>query len=123
MKKLMTQFTLVALALGLSLTAWAKPKYGNVTLYQDATVNGATLPAGDYVVKYDSDGNSAQVQFLKDGKHVATTNGQLKTLPKKYGSSQIVFAAGENQRNISEIDFAGKDTAITFGGPGTAAGK
>ncbi len=123
MNKLITRFTLVALALGLSLTAWAKPNYGNVTLYHDATVNGANLPAGDYVVKYDSDGNTAQVQFLKDGKQIATTNAQVKTLPKKYGSSRVVYAEGANQRSVSEIDFAGKDKAITFGEPGTATGK
>jgi hypothetical protein len=123
MKGSTTRFTLIALALGLSLSAWAKPNSGNVTLYHDVTVNGTNLPAGDYVVKYEAQGNNTQVQFLKDGKHVATVEAQLKTLPKKYGSSRVVFAPGADQRNVSEIDLAGKDTAITFAAPGADTGK
>jgi hypothetical protein len=123
MKGTTARFTLIALALGLSMSAWAKPKYGNVTLYHDATVNGTNLPAGDYVVKYESEGTTTQVQFLKDGKQIATTEAQLKTLPKKFGSSRIVYAEGANQHSVSEIDFAGKDTAITFGAPSANAGK
>ena len=123
MKRITTRHMLYVLVLGLAVTAWAKPKSETVTLYHDATVNGASLPAGDYVVKYEPEGKTTQVRFMKGGKEVATANAELKTLPKKAASSQVVFADEGNQHSISEIDFAGKDTAISFAASSPSAGK
>ena len=123
MTKMPVRFALLALALTLSVSAFAKPKSESITLYQDASINGTNLPAGEYVVKYDVDGSNAQVKFMKGGKEVATANGQVKTLTKKPDSSQVVLDNSGNSRSISEIDFGGKDTAISFASGGTSAGK
>ncbi|HZD33224.1 MAG TPA: hypothetical protein VE779_16360 [Candidatus Angelobacter sp.] len=123
MKRFTTSFTLLALALGLAMTAWAKPKSENITLYHDANINGTSLPAGDYVVKYDPDGKDTQVHFYKDNKEVASAAGELKTLPKKVQSNQVVLDTQNGSQTISEIDFGGKDTAISFASAGTAVGK
>ena len=117
------RYALIALALLLSTSAFARPKSESITLYQDATVNGTSLPAGDYVVKYDVDGSNAQVKFMKGGKEVASANGQVKTLGKKPNSTQVVLNNAGSARNISEIDFGGKDTAISFESAGATAGK
>ena len=115
------RFALLALALTLALSAFAKPRSENITLYHDASVNGTNLPAGNYVVKYDVDGTNAQVKFMQGSKEVASAPAQVKTLPKKAASNQIVL--NSEGRSISEIDFGGKDTAITFGSPSGEAGK
>jgi len=115
--------TLLVLALTLSISAFAKPKSENITLYHDATINGTNLPAGEYVVKYDVDGSNAQVKFMKGSKEVASANGQVKTLSKKSVSNQIVLNDAGNARSIAEIDFGGKDTAISFESAGATAGK
>jgi hypothetical protein len=114
---------LLILALTLSLSAFAKPKSESITLFQDASVSGTNLPAGDYVVKYDVTGSNAQVKFMKGNKEVATANGQVKTLSKKAGSTQVVLNTEGSARTISEIDFGGKDTAISFGSGDMSAGK
>src|SRR5271157_3395081 len=123
MTRIPVRFALLALALTLSLSAFAKPKSESITLYHDATLNGANLPAGDYVVKYDVEGSNAQVRFMKGSKEVASANGQVKTLPKKAESNQIVLNNEGKARSISEIDFGGKDTAISFESAGATAGK
>ena len=123
MNRISLRYTVLALALSLSLSAFAKPKSENVTLYHDATLNGANLPAGDYVVKYDVDGANAQVKFMQGKKEVASATGQVKNLSKKPATSQIVLNTENNARDISEIDFGGKETAITFASAGTAVGK
>jgi hypothetical protein len=123
MTKIPVRFALLALALTLSISAFAKPRSESITLYQDATINGTTLPAGEYVVKYDVDGSNAQVKFMKGGKEVANANGQLKTLTTKPVSSQVVMDTSGNSRSISEIDFGGKDTALSFASGGTSAAK
>jgi hypothetical protein len=123
MTRFPVRFALLALALTLSVSAFAKPRSENITLYHDASVNGTTLPAGDYVVKYDVDGSSAQVKFLKNGKEMASASGQVKTLTKKPDSSQVIVDSEGNSRTISEIDFGGKGTAISFASGGSSAGK
>ena len=123
MHRISLRYTVLALALLLSLSAFAKPKSENVTLYHDATLNGANLPAGEYVIKYDVDGPNAQVKFMQGKKEVASATGQVINLSKKPATNQIVLDTGNNSRNISEIDFAGKDTAITFASSATAVGK
>jgi len=121
--RIAVRLALLVLALTLSISAFAKPKSENITLYQDATVNGTNLPAGEYVVKYDVDGSNAQVKFMKGSKEVASANGQVKTLSKKSVSNQIVLNDAGNARSIAEIDFGGKDTAISFESDGATAGK
>jgi len=114
---------LVFLALMLSLSAFARSKMESSTLFHDATLGGTSLPAGEYVVKYDVDGSNAQVRFLKGNKEVASASGQVKTLAKKAVSNQIVLNTEGNARSISEIEFGGKDTAISFESAGMSAGK
>jgi len=123
MTRLSLRFAVLALSLMLAITAFAKPRSENITLYHDATVNGTNLPAGEYTVKYDVEGSNAQVRFMQGNKQVAAATGQVKTLSKKTGSSQVVLDTEGNMRSISEIDFGGKDEALTFGSNGTAAGK
>ena len=123
MTRVSVRFALLVLALTVSVGAFAKSRSENITLYQDATVNGTSLPAGEYVVKYDVDGSNAQVKFMKGGKEVATANGQVKTLSKKAASNQVVLNDAGSTRSISELEFGGKDTAISFESAGTTAGK
>ena len=123
MTRVTLRFALLALACTLAMNAFAKPKSENITLYHDASLNGTNVPAGDYVVKYDTEGTNAQVKFMKGNKEVATANGQVKTLPKKAANSQVVMTEDGSSRSINEIDFGGKDTAISFGSAGAAAGK
>jgi hypothetical protein len=117
------RFALLVLALTVSITAFARSKSENISLFQDVTVNGTTVPAGDYVVKYDIEGSNAQVKFTKNGKEIASANGQVKTLTKKPDRNQVQLSSAGDTHTISEIDFGGKDTAITFEGAGAAAGK
>jgi len=123
MQRIPVRYGLLVLALTLSLSAFAKPKTENITLYHDATLNGTNLRAGDYIVKYDVDGTTAQVKFLKGNKEVASANGQVKTLDKKAGASQVVLSTSGDARSISEIDFSGKTAAISFEPAAAVAGK
>jgi hypothetical protein len=117
------RFALFVLALTVSIGAFARSKSESISLFQDVTVNGANVPKGDYVVKYDIDGSNAQVRFTQNGKEIASANGQVKTLSKKPVRNQVLLSTAGGTHTISEIDFGGKDTAITFEGADAAAGK
>ena len=123
MTRIQLRYLILALTLALSASALAKPRSENITLYHDATVNGTALPAGDYVVKYETEGNNAQVKFMKGNKEVATATGQVKTLSKKSPSNQVLYTDQGSTHSISEIDFGGKETGISFEASSTSMGK
>ncbi len=106
---------LLALTLTLSIGAFAASKSQSVTLYQDAQLNGKTLPAGDYTVKCDTTGSNAQVRFIRNGKEVASASGQVKQLTSAPEGNQVVtMGGGSGPATISEIDFSNTKSAVTF---------
>jgi len=121
MKRLFAQCGVLALVLTVALSAGAKSKSENITLYHDASVNGTTLLAGDYVVKYDVESSKAQVTFLRSGQTEISAEGEIKTLPNKAARNQV-FLDSDN-RAITEINFGGKDTAIIFRSSAARAGE
>ena len=121
MSRAFVRYALLALALGIAVSAVAKSKTESITLRQDATLNGTTLPAGTYVVKYTVEGSTADVKFIQGKKEIASAQGQVKPVEKKVSLNQLILSS--EGRNIQEIDFGGSDTAITFGASGSAAGK
>jgi hypothetical protein len=110
----LVQAALFIFALTLSVSAFAASKSETVTLYHDAQLNGKTLPAGDYTVKCDTTGSTAQVKFLKNGKEMASATGQVKQLSNVPDHNQVVTQDGNGGATISEIDFGHRDTAISF---------
>jgi hypothetical protein len=124
MTRTLARFTILVFALTmLSVGAFAGSKSQDITLYQDAQLNGKTLPAGDYVVKYEMNGPTAQVKFVRNGKEVASATGQVKQLTKAPESTQLVTEGGNGTANISEIDFAHNSSAVTFEASAMSAGS
>jgi len=114
MTRTLAGITLVVLALGLSISAFAGAKSQTITLFHDAQLNGKTLPAGEYDVKCDTTGSNAQVKFLRNGKEVASATGQVKQLSNAPEHNQLVTTDGNGGATISEIDFAHSNTGVTF---------
>lgn len=114
MTRNLVRATLFAFALTMSLSAFAASKSETVILYGDTQVNGKTLPAGEYTVKCAPSGSNTQVTFLKNGKEVATANGQVKQLASKPDHNQVVTQDSGSTRTISEIDFSHTGTGVTF---------
>jgi hypothetical protein len=114
MTRTLARVTLVILALSMSIGAFAASKSQSVTLYHDAQLNGKTLPAGDYTVKCETTGSTAQVKFLRNGKEVASATGQVKQLGSAPESNQVITQDGNGTSSISEIDFSNSKTGVTF---------
>jgi len=114
MTRILARLTLFVFALTLSISAFAASKSETITLYHDAQLNGKTLRAGDYTVKCETTGSTAQVKFLRNGKEVASATGQVKQLSNSPDSAQLVTNDGNGSLTISEIDFAHSNTGVTF---------
>jgi len=98
----------------MSIGAFAASKSQEVTLLHDAQLNGKTLPAGDYTVKCETTGSTAQVKFVKNGKEIASATGQVKQLANAPDHNQIVTQDGNGSSTISEIDFSNSKSGVTF---------
>ena len=81
MTRILARVTVLVFAVTMSISAFAgSTKTDNITLYHDAQLNGTTIPAGEYTVKCETNGSTAQVKVMKGGKEVATASGQAKEL-------------------------------------------
>ena len=114
MTRILARVTLLIFALSMSIGAFAGSKSQTITLFHDASLNGKTLPAGEYTVKCDTTGSTAQVKFLKNGKEVASATGQVKQLGNAPQFNQVVTEDGNGRATISEIDFSNTRTGVTF---------
>lgn len=114
MTRTLVRAALFIFALTMSVSAFAGSKSETVTLFHDAQLNGKTLPAGEYTVKCDTTGSTAQVKFMKSGKEVASANGQVKQLSNAPDHNQVVLQDGNGGATISEIDFGHSSTGVSF---------
>jgi hypothetical protein len=124
MTRILAPLTVLVVAMTMSITAFAGPtKTGTITLYHDAQLNGTTIPAGDYTVRCETNGTSAQVKFMKGKKEVASASGQAKDLGSKMDHAQVVLQNGRGIPSIIEVDLGGSKTGVTFDSSMANAGK
>lgn len=123
MTRILARVALFVFAVTLSISAFAGGKAQTFTLYHDSQLNGTQLPAGEYTVVYDTTGANAQVKFMKGKKEVASATGQVKQLDKKPAYNQIVLSNEGGAASISELNFHGSTTGITFNSSVANAGK
>ena len=68
---------LLAILMTIPVVAFAKTDKTNVNFDSPTVVAGTKLAAGNYEVRWNSDGPSVQVNFLKNNKVVATAPAKL----------------------------------------------
>jgi hypothetical protein len=118
MKSLKFLASFSAVALILCAAAFAKDnKSGSFDLAEPAHVGSTLLQPGHYKAQWTGPDNALQVSILENGKTVATTQATMKQLPSKPSSSAIVLkSAGNDSKQIEEIDFSNRTEALTLGG-------
>jgi len=114
MTRILARTAVFLFAVTMSINVFAGSKSETVTLIHDAQLNGKTLPAGEYTVKCETSGSTAQVKFLKGTKEVASASGQVKQLANPPEWNQVVTQDGNGSSSISEIDFSHNKTGVVF---------
>ena len=115
MTRMLARVALLDFAVTISNSAFAGSKPESLTLMRDAQLNGTTIPAGEYTVKYDANGSTCLVKMIKGSKTVASANGELKQLSSRPEHNQILLRNDTGSLPaVSEMDFSDSTTAITF---------
>ena len=87
----------------------------NIALAHQVVLNGTTLPAGQYAVRWEGKSPQANVEFVQNKKVVVSTQGKFEDRGKKYDSNAVVYATTpDGASTISEIRFGGSSEVLVF---------
>jgi len=123
MKQLMQQLKYVALLSTLALLspvgALARDKNQHSVVIPDTVqVGNAQLNPGNYKVEWQGTGPEVQVNFVRNGKTVATVPGTLNANDKRVVQDAIVTDTASNTNTLKEIDFGRDKESVIFGQSG-----
>ena len=107
-------FAVLLAAMLFTTAAFAGDK--TVKLSAPTTINGQKLAAGEYRVKYQVNGSTAEVHFLKGKEEVASTSAQIVEVAGVPRNDSIVTSDnGDGSSKLVELQFANQKSAIHFG--------
>jgi len=86
-----------------------------VSLTRNVVLSGTTLPAGRYVIRWQTHSPRATVEFAQGHKVVLSTEGTFEDRGKKYDANMVVCdTAADGTMTISEIRFSGSSQVLVF---------
>jgi hypothetical protein len=96
------------LALLSTVSAFARDKnQHSVDISESVRVGDTQLNPGSYKIEWQGTGPEVQVNFMRDGKTVATSPGTFKTNDAHVVQDDVVINTnGANTKTLEEIDFA-----------------
>jgi hypothetical protein len=88
----------------------------NVTITDPVQIGSAQLEPGHYKVAWEGAGPTVQVQFLRNGKQVASSDARLVSQNQKSPYDDVVTAkTSTNASALKEIDFHNQKESLVFG--------
>lgn len=92
---------------------------GSLSIGSNVQVADKELPAGDYTVKWNGAGPTAEVNFIREGKVVATVPAQVVQLEQKPSQDVAeIKTASDGVKTLTAIEFEGKSYALQIGSQG-----
>jgi hypothetical protein len=106
------------MAFVMSMSAFASDsRSAKFTLSDTAQVGSTQLAPGQYKAQWNGPDNDLKINIIQDGKTVATTQGNLKTLPSRSPYNAVVTKDTQNNtKQIDEIDFENHSQALVLTG-------
>jgi hypothetical protein len=115
-KRLMKNVVLVAaLMFSGSIGIFGQSKQTrSLELLDTVQVGSTQLKAGIYKLVWEGSNSTVQVNFVRNGKIVATAEGKIVERTAPASRDRIVTIDVNKTRELQEIDFAGKKDALVF---------
>ncbi|HMW00165.1 MAG TPA: hypothetical protein PLL06_05595 [Acidobacteriota bacterium] len=112
-------FSILALSAVLTLPVLAGEKKESITFSRNIVVNGTTIQAGTYDVKFND--QTGEFIILKRGKELAKTTGSLKDRGRKVTSTEVFFSKQGDNAVLSGVTFAGANQTVVVNDGAQAA--
>jgi hypothetical protein len=110
-----TRVLVPVLVLALTATAFAAAGTGTVSLSSAAQLNGKSLAAGEYKVKWESHSPETDVNFLKNGASVLTARAKMVDGTEAAMWDTVVTRDNpDGSKTVLEIHFRGKKAFLVF---------
>jgi hypothetical protein len=108
--------TAVAIGLALAVTTDAHAiEASHLSLPRNMVIAGVDLRAGIYTVEWKIRGTRATVVFSREGRHVATIQGQYETFDRSVATTTLYFSkSSDGEFAIHALGFAGTNKGILF---------
>lgn len=99
------------------LSMWARDKNQHSVDIPDSVQIGTThLKPGNYKVEWQEAGPTVRVEFIQNGKTLATASGTLKMNDSQVIQDDVVIQTTHaNKKVLKEIDFSHQKEALVFG--------
>jgi len=116
MKQIKYTALLSMIALLSTVSAMARDKnQHSVEISDSVQVGGTQLKPGNYKLEWQGTGPEVQVNFVRDGKTIATAPGTLKTNDPHVTQDDIVTdTTSANTKTLTEIDFSHNKESLVF---------
>jgi hypothetical protein len=116
MKQIKYAALLSMIALLSTLSALARDKnQHSVEISDSVQVGGTQLTPGNYKLEWQGTGPEVHVNFVRDGKTIATAPGTLKTNDPHVTQDAIVTdTTSANTKTLTEIDFSHNKESLVF---------
>jgi hypothetical protein len=89
---------------------------GSLRLYENVTIQGRQIPAGDYRLEWTGSGPDVQVTILNGKETVATVPSRLIPVATKGGSDGYATSKQQDgSLSVTEIFFSGKKYELQVG--------
>ena len=109
------------LALLCTVGAFARDKnQHSVDISEPVQIGNTQLKPGSYKIEWQGTGPEVQVNFVRNGKTVATAPGTLKANDAHVVQDDVVInTSSANTKTLEEIDFAHNKESLVFEQSGT----
>lgn len=88
----------------------------SVTIGDPVTVGTTHLKPGHYKVEWQGSGPAVRVNFVRNGKTVATAPAKLRTDDSQVKQDDVIMdRTGAQNAKLKEIDFSHQKEALIFG--------
>ena len=105
---------IVALMLTAPVALLAAPKdSGNVTFTEAVTINGASVPPGDYHVVWQGTGSSVEATILQGKKELASAPATLVNAKTQHDGAVETSDGSNNSKVLEAIDWSNR--SLRFG--------
>src|SRR5258706_14248377 len=111
----------LALAVMVTTSAFAGSNKGSLHLSEAAQVNGQSVPAGDYQLRWEGTGENVEVSVMQGKKVVTKTPAKVIEMKDAFNRDATVVDHGAATPTITEVRFAGKKYALVLSGAEKAA--
>ena len=125
MKSLQSSSIMIVVAvlvLAISAFAGSAVHKGSFQLADSVQINGKELPAGEYTATWDGEGNNVNVNFVREGKVIATAKANIVPLEKKNSDTAVeVKTDNGGTRALTAVSFGGQKYKLDLRGAAEAA--